>query len=212
MALLKVSIGREGLRVAAQDAEFSRLVIPFEAGTGQFEKVVIWDDEVKAERVGKVYDLWFSQVLGEEVKLVKMPETVSRAVDKRYAKADEEVSFADGMPYLILGNAALNELNSRLTEPVGMDRFRPNIVFDGGEPFAEDDWKELLIGGVRFAVVKPCARCVMTTVDQKRGEKGVEPLRTLAGYRTRNGKVFFGQNALALEGGMVRIGDSIKIR
>jgi uncharacterized protein YcbX len=119
------------------------------------------------------------------------------------------VSFADGMPYLIIGQSSLDELNSRLESPVPMNRFRPNLVFSGGEPFLEDQLRKIQIGSVPFQIVKPCARCVLTTVDQDTGEKGKEPLKTLATYRTVNNKVMFGQNVVALGGGSVRIGDEL---
>jgi hypothetical protein len=104
----------------------------------------------------------------------------------------------------------LDELNGRLSDPVGMDRFRPNLVFSGGEAYAEDQFKKLQIGEVEFQVVKPCARCVMITVDQEKGTKGKEPLATLATYRSQGSKVYFGQNAVALAPGMVRVGDFLQ--
>jgi uncharacterized protein YcbX len=104
----------------------------------------------------------------------------------------------------------LDALNQRLEVPVSMDRFRPNLVFSGGEAYAEDQFKQLQIGEVEFQVVKPCARCVLITVNQQTGEKGKEPLATLATYRTVNNKVYFGQNAVALAPGIVRVGDPIQ--
>ncbi|MFC3880193.1 MOSC domain-containing protein [Algoriphagus namhaensis] len=210
MALLQVALTSDGLEVFPKNDPTDRLKIPFEAGTGQYEEVQIWDDEVRAERVGKIYDLWFSNALNDQVTLVKMPEFPSRPVDPRYAHASEEVSFADGMPYLIIGNESLNDLNSKLEELVPMDRFRPNIVFDGGMAFEEDTWEFLEIGEVRFKGVKPCARCILTTVDQETAITSAEPLKTLSSYRKVGNKVLFGQNALALESGKVRVGDSIR--
>mgnify|MGYP005754659241 FL=1 len=119
------------------------------------------------------------------------------------------MSFADGMPYLIIGQASLDELNSKLEQPVPMNRFRPNLVFSGGSPFQEDQLRKIRIGTVEFQIVKPCARCVMTTVDQDTAEQGKEPLKTLASYRTVNNKVMFGQNVVALSLGKVRLGDAI---
>lgn len=210
MALLQVALTSDGLEVFPKNDPTDRLKIPFEAGTGQYEEVQIWDDRLKAERVGKIYDLWFSRALDQEVKLVRLPQTPSRRVDPKYAHADEEVSFADGMPYLIIGNASLADLNSRLEKTVPMDRFRPNIVFDGGQAFAEDEFEFLEIGVVRFKGVKPCARCVLTTVDQETAMTSAEPLKTLSSYRKVGNKVLFGQNALALESGKVRVGDTIR--
>jgi uncharacterized protein len=98
-----------------------------------------------------------------------------------------------------------------LENKVKMDRFRPNIVFGGGEAFVEDSWKKIKIGEVTFQVVKPCARCVLTTIDQQTGVQSKEPLRTLASYRTRDNKVYFGQNMVALEPGIIRVGDQITL-
>jgi uncharacterized protein YcbX len=145
-----------------------------------------------------------------DLDLVVMPESSHRKMDPRYAVQGESVSFADGMPYVMIGQASLDELNQRLEVPISMDRFRPNLVFSGGEAYAEDQFKQLQIGEVEFQVVKPCARCVLITVNQQTGEKGKEPLATLATYRTVNNKVYFGQNAVALAPGIVRVGDPIQ--
>jgi hypothetical protein len=92
-----------------------------------------------------------------------------------------------------------------------MNRFRPNLVVSGAKPFEEDTWAEIKIGEVHFKVAKPCARCVLTTIDQETGIKGIEPLKTLAGYRTINNKVLFGQNLIALNEGILRENDSVEI-
>ena len=135
-----------------------------------------------------------------------------RPVDPDFAVADDIVSFADAYPFLVLPEASLSALNSRLAQKVEMNRFRPNFVINGSEPFAEDNWKRVTIGEAEFHVAKPCARCVMTTVDQDRGVKdGDEPLRTLASFRTVQNKVLFGQNLIALSvGATVRVGDEVK--
>jgi len=106
----------------------------------------------------------------------------------------------------------LDDLNSRLQTPVPMNRFRPNIVVEGGKAFDEDCWQHFTIGDAAFAGVKPCARCVLTTVNQETGEQGVEPLATLSKYRKTGNKVLFGQNVLPLTlGQLIRIGDSVKV-
>lgn len=163
-----------------------------------------------ARLVSDEVSCWFSDFLGMELDLVVMPESSERKMDSRYAVQKESVSFADGMPYVLIGQSSLDDLNQRLNEPVGMDRFRPNLVFSGGEAYAEDQFKQLQIGEVGFQVVKPCARCVLITVNQQTAEKGKEPLATLATYRTVNNKVYFGQNAVSLTPGIVRVGDPIQ--
>ena len=113
--------------------------------------------------------------------------------------------------YLLISQASLNDLNSRLSEAVPMNRFRPNLVINGTTPFEEDTWSEIKIGEVHFKVAKPCARCILTTVNQDTGTKGTEPLRTLAQYRSVNNKILFGQNLIALNEGKVCVNDSVEI-
>jgi uncharacterized protein YcbX len=209
MALLQVELGETGLIVFDKRNPEDTLQIPYNQISDQEIEVEIWDDRVLATIVDPVLDTWFSEKLGMPCHLVIMPESTQRKVSPKYAVNDESVSFADGMPYLILGQESLNDLNSRLEKPVTMDRFRPNIVFSGGQSYVEDSWKKIRIGAVEFQVVKPCARCVLTTIDQETGLQGKEPLKTLAGYRTIGNKVYFAQNMVALESGIIRIGDQI---
>ena len=209
MALLQVELGESGLIVFDKRNPEDTLQIPYNQISDQEIEVEIWDDRVLATIVDPVLDTWFSDKLGMPCHLVIMPESTQRKVSPKYAVNDESVSFADGMPYLILGQESLNDLNSRLEKPVTMDRFRPNIVFSGGQSYVEDSWKKIRIGAVEFQVVNPCARCVLTTIDQETGLQGKEPLKTLAGYRTIGNKVYFAQNMVALETGTLRIVDQI---
>jgi uncharacterized protein len=210
LALLGVSLGQDALRVFHKNDPSKAIEVPLDSATGPEVMVTIWDDQVVAKTVHPSLDGWFSEYLGFPVSLVVLPESSQRKVDPRYAVNGETVSFADGMPYLIIGQESLNDLNSRLDEPVPMDRFRPNIVFSGGHAFLEDSLRKVKIGDVNFQLIKPCARCVLTTVNQQTGEKGKEPLKTLSSYRTINNKVYFGQNVVALSLGTVKIGDTIQ--
>jgi uncharacterized protein YcbX len=119
------------------------------------------------------------------------------------------VSFADGFAFLLVSEESLADLNARLDSPLPMNRFRPNLVIAGAEPFGEDRLDAFRIGDVRFRVVKPCARCVVTTTDQATGERGHEPLRTLATFRRRDGEVFFGQNVVHEGVGPLRVGEAL---
>ncbi|MDG1276862.1 MAG: MOSC domain-containing protein [Algoriphagus sp.] len=211
MALIKVDLREDHLIVSSPLAQDNSLKIPFDLQLDSQIEVEIWDDRLSANLVDPTIDQWFSEILGIDCQLVRMPESGQRKVSPKYAINKEFVSFADGMPYLIIGQESLHHLNSKLTHPVPMNRFRPNIVFSGGESFIEDGWKNIKIGDVDFCIVKPCARCVLITVDQESGVNGKEPLKTLASYRTLNNKVYFGQNALSLQEGYVRIGDSIQL-
>lgn len=210
MSLLSVILeGKELVVFPKKDPERS-IKIPIEFALGPELTVTIWDDRVLAKIVDPKVDQWFSDFFGFKVHLVLMPESTQRKVDPKYAVQSESVSFADGMPYLLIGQESLNDLNSRLDNPVSMNRFRPNIVFSGGSPYLEDSLRKVRIGQVEFQIVKPCARCVMTTVDQESGVKGKEPLKTLSTYRTLNNKVYFGQNVVALQSGEIKLGDEIK--
>jgi uncharacterized protein YcbX len=209
LALLQVSLSKTQLEVVSKGDPSQRIAFDLGLVSDQELQVSIWGDQVLARVVSAELSRWFSDFLQMELDLVVMPESSQRKMDPRYAVQGESVSFADGMPYVIIGQSSLDELNGRLADPVGMDRFRPNLVFSGGEAYAEDQFKQLQIGEVEFQVVKPCARCVMITVDQEKGTKGKEPLATLATYRSQDSKVYFGQNAVALAPGMVRVGDLI---
>ncbi len=209
MAMIQVELEADGLLVYDRNDQSNRVKIPFETMLSEQIEVTIWDDQVMANLVDPAVDSWFSDLLGMSCRLVKMPLSTERKVGAKYAVNNESVSFADGMPYLIIGQESLNHLNSKLIEKVEMNRFRPNIVFSGGESYQEDNWRNIKIGSVGFFVVKPCARCVLITVDQDSGKAGKEPLKTLASYRTLNNKVYFGQNMVALEDGIIRVGDTI---
>jgi uncharacterized protein YcbX len=211
LALLQVALSETQLEVFSKRDPSQRVAFDLDLVSEQELQVSIWGDQVLARVVSAELSRWFSDFLQMELDLVVMPESTERKMDPRYAVQGESVSFADGMPYVMIGQASLDELNGRLADPVGMDRFRPNLVFSGGEAYAEDQFKKLQIGEVEFQVVKPCARCVLITVNQQTGEKAKEPLATLATYRTVNNKVYFGQNAVALAPGMVRVGDHIQL-
>jgi uncharacterized protein len=211
MALIETSVNGTGLRVRFSDRELS---VPSAPEKGPVE-VGIWEGPVAAAMFGDEVNGWFSEVLEFDCRLVTMPETTRRRVEREYAVDPEKdhVSFADGYPFLLIGEGSLAELNSRLASPVPMNRFRPNLVVSGSDAFAEDEWRRIGIGDTIFHVVKPCARCVLTTVDQATGVKdGKEPLKTLASFRTVDGKVLFGQNLIAENpGSVVRVGDEIEV-
>jgi len=211
MALLQVELLAEGLRVFHKQKADQQHFIPLEPESSDFIPVTIWDDAVAGQLVNESSDRWFSEILGFPCRLVFMPDAIERPVDQKYTINQETVSFADAMPYMVIGQKSLDDLNSKLPSPLPMNRFRPNFVFSGGEAFAEDHWTQVKIGACTFQVTKPCARCILTTVDQATAITGKEPLKTLASYRTVNNKVLFGQNMIALDTGLVKVGDEIKV-
>ncbi|MEO5976308.1 MAG: MOSC N-terminal beta barrel domain-containing protein [Chryseolinea sp.] len=174
-------------------------------------QVQIWDDNVTACEVDERFSIWFSERLGIICRLVQFPEENPRQIDPEYSRPGEYVSLADSFPFLIVGDASLHNLNTRLDNPISMKRFRPNLVFSGGEPFEEDTWKEFTIGESSFQGVKPSSRCVLTTVDPETGNKGAEPLKTLAKFRRWNNKIYFGQNVVACNLTTISVGDKIMV-
>ncbi|MEO6316313.1 MAG: MOSC N-terminal beta barrel domain-containing protein [Chitinophagaceae bacterium] len=212
LALLQPAFVDGGITVRLKKNPADTLFIPFKPDTTENVAVKVWDDPCTATVYGSCINEWFSRVLGLQCRLVMMPDDSKRYVDKRYAHNNEITSFADDYPLLLIGQASLDDLNARLAEPIPMDRFRPNIVFTGGGPFIEDEMKKFTINTIEFAVVKPCRRCVITTIDQEEGSKSNEPLKTLATYRMKNNKVLFGQNLLHNGHGTIRVGDRIDVQ
>ncbi len=215
MATVSLEILGNGLRVSENGNE---TVVQFEPNTNETASVKIWSSRCRAKVYERETNDWFADVLQIDCKLVLMPEETRRKVNYFYAvHKDDTVSFADGYPFLLIGENSLGDLNSKLENPVPMNRFRPNFVVSGANAFAEDNWKQIKIGASIFHIVKPCARCVITTIDQASGEKqSVEPLKTLASYRTPKSsikkKILFGQNLIAENAGEVlKVGDKVEI-
>ena len=171
--------------------------------------VRVWKDTCRAAWLGERPAAWFSDFLGSSCGLVYMAGETIRPADPAYAPGGTRVSFADAFPFLLISEESLADLNLRLADPLPMNRFRPNLVVAGAAPYQEDRWDRVEIKGLGFRIVKPCARCVVTTTDQLTTERGREPLRTLATYRQVNGKVMFGQNVVHERQGRLRLGDAV---
>jgi uncharacterized protein len=208
MALLRASIAN-GLMSVRDSRDGDTLEIAVARPSGPAFQVTIWGDQCSALLVEGESSQWFSRRMGRPLRLVYMPEESHRLVDTDYAKKGEITGFSDGFPMLIIGQSSLDELNCRLEKPVPMDRFRPNIVFSGGDAFEEDSFRFFRVGDVRLQAVKPCARCVLTTTDQETAKRSAEPLKTLAGFRKANNKIYFGQNLLAENCGWIRVNDQL---
>jgi hypothetical protein len=226
LALVSPFISNEKLTLSAPAMD--SLSIPI-LKSGQTRSVDIWHSKgVPAVDQGKEAAVWFSDWLGVEVRLVHFVEGYLRKINEQYAvNADDHTGFADAYPILLTSEESLEDLNARLDWPIPMNRFRPNLVVRGCEPFAEDTWKRIRIGearaepdhgglgpkgrSVEMAVVKPCARCVVTTIDKETLERSKEPLKTLASYRRQAGEAMFGQNVIPLNGGRLRLGLNVEI-
>jgi uncharacterized protein len=207
LALVVPSIGGGELRVDAPG--MPRLETPLHPKASVATSVTVWNDTCPANWVGERAAEWFSDFLGCACTLVHMADQIVRPADPAFAPAGVRVSFADGFPFLLISEESLADLNGRLADPLPMNRFRPNLVVSGCEPYAEDGWGSIESGGVRLRVVKPCDRCLVTTTDQATGERGKEPLRTLATYRKVGSDVMFGQNVVHENTGHLRVGDPV---
>ncbi|MFE7762778.1 MOSC domain-containing protein [Streptomyces sp. NPDC057438] len=194
------------------------LTVPVPEPTGTVT-VEIWRDKVEGVLADAAAHAWFSDHLGVSVRLAHLDDPATRRpLDPEFARPGETVSFADGYPLLLTALASLDALNALVARgdhpeegPLPMSRFRPNVVVDGTDAWAEDGWRRIAIGEVTFRVAKMCGRCVVTTTDQETGERGREPLRTLARHRRFGDKLAFGQNLVPESGGTVRIGDAVRI-
>lgn len=206
MALVRVAVAEPYLRLEALSC--APIHVPL-VPEGSAREVRVWGDTCAAIDAGDDVASWISAFVGCTARLVYMPESTERGADRPYAREGDLVSFADGFPFLLLGEASIEALNERLSQQVDVRRFRPNLVVRGAPPFAEDGWRELVIGSVRFLPCKPCGRCTVVNVDPDRGERSKEPLATLASFRTREGRVLFGQNLVHDGEGEIAEGDPV---
>lgn len=208
LALLQVSLQVDSLEVSVKTQPDCKIQIPFLENAHSL-KVEVWEDICEAWQYPSVINDFFSDYLHQKVSLVYMPENSKRLVESKYAKNGEITSFSDGYPFLLIGQASLDDLNRKLSEPIPMNRFRPNIIFEGGESYEEDTWENFSIAEIDFSCAKPCARCIVTTISQETAQIGKEPLKTLSTYRKFSNKILFGQNLLHKGEGIIRVGDKI---
>lgn len=174
--------------------------------------VSIWNSDSNCHLIeNNMIDSWISDFCDESLRLVYMADDDIRNVSSEYSNQDDIVSFADGYPVLITNEKSLANLNQKLEKPVKMNRFRPNLVVDGNFPWEEDHWKKIKIGKAILRIAKPCARCIVTTIDPETSEKGNEPLYTLSQFRKQNNKVLFGMNATVVQRGLISLGDRIEL-
>ncbi|MFP8966523.1 YcbX family protein [Pokkaliibacter sp. CJK22405] len=208
LTLIKAHLQFDGLMLQAPG--MSPLALKIADFSDDYKPVTVWSSHIDAQCTTMEADAWLSEFLGEPVHLRYQGPKMHRPI----AKLDYSVSFADGFPLLLTTSASLAELQRRSPDAVPMERFRTNLVIDGTLPFEEDDWVELQIGEVRFANVKPCARCVFTTLDphSQSYDEDMEPLATLQTFRQDDkGEVYFGVNLIALNTGSIRAGDDVRV-
>jgi uncharacterized protein YcbX len=210
LALITPTLSGDSITLSAPNVESLQVEIQ---KSGIAMPVSIWNSQgVSAIDQGNAVAEWLSDWLGAAVRLVHMDERFKRKLSPEYAVSDaDHTGFADGYPILVISEESLSDLNSRLDSPVPMNRFRPNMVVKGCEPFAEDAWKRIRIGGIEMAIVKPCPRCVVTTIDKDSLEKNKEPLKTLNTYRKQQGGAMFGMNVIPLGEGEIKVGMGVEV-
>lgn len=208
MALIQISLESDHLAIAAPG--MPPLAIPLQPPSQETRPVTIWKDRCDAVPVGQESQSWFSEFLQTPCQLVYMPDESDRPIHDPGGDRGQ-VSFADAYPFLLISEASLEDLNQRLAQPIPMNRFRPNLVVSGCEAFAEDGWQQIQVGEIAFCVAKPCARCIIPSVDQATGICGKEPLMTLAQYRSWDGQIWFGQNLIQSQLGSLQVGTPVEI-
>jgi uncharacterized protein YcbX len=201
LARVEVVLRDGALRLSADGA--GEVTVPVGVD-GPRLRVTVWGDSCDGIDQGEAAAAWIGSLLGRAARLVRFDPDAVRLSDAAWSgEIEAHNRYSDGFPLLVVSRASLEDLNARLSVPLPMDRFRPNLVLDGLPPFGEDGLHEIACGAVRLRVVKPCARCVVTTTDQRSGERGgEEPLRTLKTYRWNAALrgVTFGQNAVVVAG------------
>ncbi len=207
LALVRTAIENGGLVLAAQG--LAPLALAADAPS---RDVVVWHSQVRGFDAGDDAAHWLSSAIGSDVRIVRFDPALPRYSSRDYAgDSGAQVRFADGYPVLVIGQSSLDHLNERLaargSPAVEMNRFRPNLVLAGLDPHDEDRLAAIDLDGVVLKPVKPCTRCLVTTIDQASASVGLEPLSTLSTYRRddRLAGVTFGMNAIVIAGAGRRI-------
>jgi MOSC domain-containing protein len=214
LALLVPAITTGGLRIEAPGMAPLEVPTPSESSGAESVTGRVWDGETRVLVAHAGAGEWLSRFLGCPCRLVYQPDDADLPMAENYAgtlTGSRQIALTDGSPLLVIGDASLDDLNTRLATPLPMNRFRPNIVVRGAPPYEEDTWQTVRAGGVLLEIAKSCPRCATTTVDQATGIRGQEPLRTLATYRRNGSDVYFGQNATHHSPGRLRVGDQVEV-
>jgi hypothetical protein len=212
LALLQPELSNTHLSISAKSKTEYRCDIRLDEKGTEPIKVKVWDDVCTGMHLSEFYDEFFTDYLKFPCKLVRMPTIPDRWVRAKNQPHEIPVSFADGYPYLIISDQSLNFLNNKLGDGVEMRRFRPNLVLQMEEAHQEDQLDEFALGSALFKMIKPCGRCMITTINPETAEKGREPLLTLNTYRRQHGQVNFGFNAICIDSGKITKGDQILVK
>lgn len=187
--------------------------LDFNPPSGSTEEVGIWDDQVMAHEVLDGWSVWFSEKIGQQVRLFQLSTLFSRIIEPVYQTAESKISsFADSLPILLCSEASFNHMDSFLDEPLDWRRFRPNIIVSNQTAFEEDTWHEISIGSkVKLFGAKACARCQLINVDPEDGTADSTVLKALSQTRKYENKVYFGQQFVPISLGEIKVNDSITI-
>ena len=211
MSLIQVQPDEDGFLVTAPGR--STLSLPAVMPAGDTRRIKVWRDELTAVLAPAAINDWFAAAMGIPCQLVYMSKPHSRPLKSGYGRPEDDLSFADGAPAMLISSESLTELNERLETSVEMKRFRPNLVVTARSAFAEDRWRRIRIGEAEFEVAWPCTRCTIPTVDPVTGEQDPlgEPIATLNAFRRSPSGVTFGQNLIPRRLGRMRVGDLVEI-
>jgi uncharacterized protein YcbX len=200
-----------GLTLSAPGRSPIEIALP--TSDAELRGVTIFRDTLRVPDAGDAAGAWVSEFIGKPTRLVQVPLDRARTTQAGYGRDDDQVAFADGFPLLLIGQASLEDLSQKVGRPLEMLRFRPNLVIEGSEAYAEDGWKRIRIGDVEFRVVKSCSRCILTTIDPQTGERSGdrEPLATLQKYRAEEDGAMFGQNLVNDSNGLLEVGMPVTI-
>lgn len=207
LALFGLRFSENGIVVKHQNSE---LEISYDLKEKEKLQTAVFGNEVHGLKESSRVNQWFSEQLNKEVALIRASKEQPRFVKNH---PDTKVNFSDSSQYLFLGTESMQHLNEKLTSPLTINRFRANVIFEGGLPHAEDEWRRIQIGNSTFEYVKLCGRCKVTTIDPNTAEMGKEPLRTLATYRAMGKNVCFGSYWKLVESSdnELHLGDEIKV-
>ena len=183
------------------------ITVPRKTVSSKTRVGILFGQSVEGLELDNRLQKWFSKCMGVSCHVIEINAVAMRQMEDQFI----DITYTDAAPILLTSEASLRDLNNRMTLPVGMNRFRPNIVVKGGNPFEEDDWKSLKIGTCEFEISHQCPRCVLTTIDPSHPEKGIskEPLKTLSTFRRSGNEVNFGIYLIPKKMGIIRLNDEI---
>ncbi|MEO0442770.1 MAG: MOSC N-terminal beta barrel domain-containing protein [Pseudomonadota bacterium] len=190
-----------------------------------YSKATIWKDHCEVVDQGQAAAEWLTRAIAtpNTIRLVRMRQGSRRAQSKpEQLGADTHTLFADAAPFLITNTASLDALNGKMQtrgyDTVTMERFRPNIVIEGPQAFAEHQIQSLACANYRFKQCYPCQRCVIPTIDINSGIRHPQqqPFSIIAELNPMpdNPKApAFGENAILASGSghTMHIGDVLAL-